>query len=334
MKYFYLTSEGVTAGPESLEALCTMMGGGTVSLATLVVPAGGEDWTPLARVLRFFYQDAAGATAGPVAFSELNRLCQIQAVTADGWVVEELGTGWKPAASVLSAGGVTLPAPVVPARVVHATYRPQPSVAANVYATPHAPVGHRAGVRRRATGGIGRAWFICGGLLLLVFCFLLLVAFFFLKSTDRTLNAAQLDRLVRDFLVLYVVTLAILFLGGTFLSAMRIQNIGWSRLLVLLLLVPSLGSVLGGLFHITAAWLYLVLGLLGIFAAIFQVSLLILPPGFARHKRMDAAAWIIFAVIFMLIAGTVAFAVAHKNTDADGKPASPGPEAAFLHRGP
>ena len=110
MKYFYLSADGTTAGPETLETLCAMMSSGTVSLATLVVPAGGEDWTPLARVLRYFYQDAAGATAGPVAFSELDRLCQIHAIPADAWVVEESGTGWKAAAAVLGAGGVVIPA--------------------------------------------------------------------------------------------------------------------------------------------------------------------------------------------------------------------------------
>src|SRR6187455_815532 len=108
MKYFYLTAEGVTAGPESLETLCAMMSSGAVSLATLVVPAGGEDWTPLARVLRYFYSDAAGATAGPVAFSELQRLNQTGVLDRAAWVMEEGAEQWKSLESVITAGGAEI----------------------------------------------------------------------------------------------------------------------------------------------------------------------------------------------------------------------------------
>ncbi len=333
MKYFYLTADATTSGPEPLETLCAMMNSGSLSLATLVVPAGGEDWTPLARVLRYFYQDARGATAGPVVFSELDRLCQIHAIPTDAWVVEESGTGWKAAAAVLSAGGVKLPAAPATPRVVHATYRPQHATSANPYATPHAPVGHRTVVRHRKTGGIGRLWFILGGFILFVVAILLLVAFFWMRLPNRNLDAFNYESLVRDFLVLYISILVILFIGGTCLSVLRIQNIGWPRLLVLAILAPSIGGVLGESFKITASWFYLILGLLGIFALIFQISLLILPPGFARHKRMDTAAWIILIVLVLLFAGTVTYSVTRKESNDPVEPAKPAPAAIFLPRG-
>src|SRR6188508_422338 len=106
MKYYYQTADGATAGPETLERLTALMATGEVSMATMVVPAGGEDWTPLARVLRFYYADDSGATAGPVAFSELNRLNQIAALSGDAWVMEEGGTQWRALSAVLHAGGV------------------------------------------------------------------------------------------------------------------------------------------------------------------------------------------------------------------------------------
>ena len=330
MKYFYLTADGTTAGPEPLETLCAMMNSGSLSLPTLVVPAGGEDWTPLARVLRYFYQDASGATAGPVVFSELDRLCQIHAIPTDAWVVEESGTGWKAAAAALSAGGVKLPAAPATPRVVQATYRPQQATMANPYAAPKAPVGQRTVVRHRKTGGIGRLWFFLGGFILFVASILLLVAFFWMKLPNRTLDGFDLDNFIRDFLILYVSVLVILFIGGTWLSVLRIQNIGWSGFLVLAILAPSIGTVLGESLHVTATWFYLILGLLGIFALIFQVSLLILPPGFARHKRMDTAAWIILMVLVLLFAGAVTYTVTRKASKTPDQPAKPAPAAIFL----
>ena len=332
MKYFYLTADGATAGPEPLETLCAMMSSGTLSLATLVVPAGGEDWTPLARVLRYFYQDASGATAGPVVFSELDRLCQIHAIPTDAWVVEESGTGWKAAAAVLSAGGVKLPAQPAAQRVVHATYRPQQATSPNPYAAPHAPVGRRTVMRHRPTGGMGRVRYILNSLALHFLSSGLLVAFIFIKSGHRTLDATQYERLTNDFLVLYLVMMVINLVGGTWLTALRIQNIGWSRLLVLLVIAPVIivifASLVPGLAKLSL--LIPILGLLGIFAVIFQTSLLILPPGFARHKRLDAAAWILLAIIVVLIAAAISLLVVRKQPDLKEESPAPAPAASFL----
>ena len=305
MKYFYLTAEGITAGPESLVTLCAMMGSGTVSLATLVVPAGGEDWTPLARVLRYFYQDAAGASAGPVAFSELNRLCQIHAIPGDAWVVEESGTNWKAAADVLSAGGVALPAAAAPApHVVHAAYRPPAATAAIPYAVPHAAAGHRIVVHRRALGGMARLQYFIILFLLLTLCIMGPVAYLHYKLRTQVTNWVELGAAVHQYNVLAVVCMVAALAAITILGVLRIQNIGWKRVLVLILLAPGVCSIFAVLLKAENGGILLVIGILTLIPLLFQCALLALPPGFARHRRLDSAAWIVFA-LEVLVAGSL-----------------------------
>ena len=304
MKYFYLTAEGTTAGPESLETLCAMMSSGAVSLTTLVVPAGGEDWTPLARVLRFFYQDAAGATFGPVAFSELNRLCQIHAIAGDAWVVEESGTNWKAAADVLSAGGVALPSAAAPApHVVHATYRPQTATAANPCAAPHATAGHRIVVHRRATGGMARLQYFIILILVLTLCIMGPAAYLHYKLRTQVTNWDELGAVVHHYNGLAVTCMIIALAALTVLGVLRIQNIGWNRVLVFILLAPGITTIIAIQFKADNGGLLLVLGLLSLAAFLFQCALMALPPGFARHGRLDSAAWIAFALEVLVVGG-------------------------------
>jgi GYF domain 2 len=124
MTYYYLPSDGVTAGPASLPALVEIIAAGTVTLATLVVPAGGEDWTPLARVLRFFYPGENGEAAGPVAFSEIHRLHHTGVLGAEEYVIEEGGAEWKTVAAVLSAAGVEVLLPPPPPPPPPGQHRP------------------------------------------------------------------------------------------------------------------------------------------------------------------------------------------------------------------
>lgn len=305
MKYFYITAEGATAGPESLETLCAMMGSGAASLATLVVPAGGEDWTPLARVLRFFYQDAAGATAGPVAFSELNRLCQIHAIPVDAWVVEESGTDWKAVGDVLGAGGVALPAAPAPApRVAHAPYRPQPTAAGNPYAPPHA-AGHRVVVHRRATGGMPRLQYFILLVLSLALCIMGPIAYFRYKIRTQVTTWEQLRAAINDYHVWAAIFMLVALAAITVLAVLRIQNIGWKRVLVLILLAPGICSIVAVSLKADNGGLLLVIGLLGLAALLFQCALLALPQGFARHRRLDSAAWIAFALEVLVAGGLV-----------------------------
>src|SRR5436190_6768738 len=151
MKYYYLNAGGASAGPETLEALTALIAEGVVSLATMVAPMGGDDWTPLANVLKFFYTDGAGASIGPVAFSELNRLNQIAALPGDAWVLEDKGAEWKALSAVLAAGGVTATAPA-PAPVMQLP-RTAPGPATSAAA-------RTVVVRRRPLGGLGRGAFL------------------------------------------------------------------------------------------------------------------------------------------------------------------------------
>lgn len=114
MTYYFLNSEGAAAGPATLPALVEKVAAGEIALATLVVPAGGEDWTPLARVLRFFYPDESGAAAGPVAFSEIHRLHHTGVLGAEEYVIEEGGAEWKPVSDVFTAAGVEVIQPPSP----------------------------------------------------------------------------------------------------------------------------------------------------------------------------------------------------------------------------
>jgi hypothetical protein len=284
MKYFYLTGEGATAGPETLEVLCGMVASGELELnpGTMVVPAGGEDWTPLARVLRYFYADPAGATAGPVAFSELNRLHQTGVLPALAWVVEEHAAEWKHLAVVLAAAGVAVTAhPHAPA-AAHPpapVFRPPPG-------TRTAPVpGHKtvrvAVVRRRSGGGMDRAPFVACVLVLLAFAAVVLVAigFPFRKWMEMD-AAARLDFWNRHRTALIA---AGSIIGSALIVAglLRVRNIGWSWPWVLFLLFP--------------------------------VPLLAWPPGYARHRRFDTASKVIAGVSVALIFAAIVLSMLYWN---------------------
>jgi hypothetical protein len=313
MKYFYLSAEGTTAGPETLETLTAMVARGEITLGTLVVPAGGEDWTPLARVLRFFYADAAGATAGPVAFSEINRLHQIAALPAEAWIMEEGATEWKSVASVLTNAGVPVVAPPAPA--AHATartppYRPPQTVraghshAADHYAPPKSH-GRTTAVRYRATGGIGRMQYILFSVLLNVLLAGVIFAIGVNMLGSRELSVDQMNLLWERNMAALSIVVFIAFVGGLVLSLLRQQNIGWPWFFILFSLVPFVN-----------VW--------------FAIALLAYPPGYARHKRFDTAAKAIAAaVVGLVIAGIVLMMVFGKRGDATpGKSDKPAPAGA------
>lgn len=282
MKYFYLTGEGTTAGPETLEELRAMVGRGAIHLGTLVVPAGGEDWTPLARVLRFFYGDNSGGTVGPVPFSELDRLHQIAALPAEAWVMEEGGSEWKALAGVLTAGGVPVLKPALAAaipRTATGAFRPPPAGnghitshhTPNPYAAPHAPVG-RTVVRYRPTGGIGRLQFIVFSLLLQLLFFGGLFAVGAGLFREGGFTREQIDLVIDRHLAAVVVMVVIQGIASIVLSVLRIRNIGWP-------------------------WYYWFLQMVPLVNIWFAIALLAYPPGYARHGRFDTASRVIAGIV-------------------------------------
>jgi hypothetical protein len=309
MKYYYLAADGSTAGPETLESLTALMAGGTVTVATMVVPMGGEDWTPLARVLRFFYVDDAGATIGPVAFSELNRLNQIAALASDAWVLVEGGTEWTALAGVLEGGGVAPAAPPAPVTQLHRTatgaYRPP---AGNPYAAPSTATGKTGVVRRRATGGLRRGPFF-GVLLFLV---ILLVGSYLvskragLKALESATDFTQVFEIVRRHFLVTIVAGLVALLAGLVVIGLRIKNIGWSLLCVGFFVLPVALLVVMNYVDFVA-WLA------GLWLISCGVSLILfipvgaLPPGYNRHRRMDSAGWLITMCILLVYGGIFAW---------------------------
>jgi hypothetical protein len=275
MKYYYLTADGTTAGPETLEMLCGMVAGGGLDLSVMVVPAGGEDWTPLARVLRFFYANAAGETVGPVAFSELNRLHQTGVLAPPAWVMEEHGAEWKQLAEVLAAAGVPVTAPshshpLAPAPVFRPPAGTRTAPVGGVRGT-HA--GHKsvriAVVRHHPRGGMDRAPFIACTLVLLAFAAVVLAVIGFPFRTWIDMDgAARLEFWHRHWTAL-ISTGSIMALGLLIAGFLRVRNIGWPWPAIVVLLVP--------------------------------VPLLAWPPGYARHRRFDTASKVIAGVSVALL---------------------------------
>jgi hypothetical protein len=318
MTYYYLAADGSTAGPETLEALTALVASGVISLATLVVPAGGEDWTPLARVLRFYYPDETGATAGPVAFSELHRLNQIAALAAETWVMEQGGTEWKALSAVLAAGGVEAISPPVAApalpRTATGSYRPQASghthavAAADPYAAPRAQGGHRVVVRRHHNPGIGRAPFFLLHLLAVFLGWLVIFLFIMTKTAPHARNpgamTADFFRLMfEQALVLGLVVNSIVGIASVVLTWYRLRNVGWPGPLAFLNVLPVALLFLSG----GGGILFVMLGLVcQAVAGLLFILLLIFPPGFSRHRRFDTAAKVNSIIIGLLIAGVVA----------------------------
>jgi len=319
MTYYYLAADGSTAGPETLENLTALVASGAITLATLVVPAGGEDWTPLARVLRYYYPDETGATAGPVAFSELHRLNQIAALSAESWVMEEGGAEWKALSAVLAAGGVEAIAPPVPApampRTATGAYRPQAGhahAAADPYAAPRAHTGQRVVVRRHHNPGIGRAPFFLLHLLAVFLSWLVMFIFMMSKAVPaarnpRAITENFLNTLLVQAFVLTAVVVCLVAAVSILLTWYRLRNVGWPPPLAFLSLLPT------GLFFIAGrseTGPGVGLAILGIVcqavAGLLFLLLLIFPPGFARHRRFDTAAKVNAIIIGLLIAGLVA----------------------------
>jgi|GEM_PF-4901052 len=293
MKYFYLTADGTTAGPETLETLAGMLGSGAVTLGTLVVPAGGEDWTPLARVLRFFYADEAGATAGPVAFSEINRLHQIAALPAEAWIMEEGGTEWKSVAAVLTDAGVPVIIPPAPAitRTATGAYRPPPMVRAG-----HGHHGRTTAIRYRATGGIGRLQYFLFFVLLGVLFFGGMIAVGANIWSGEAYTMDQLKLLFERSTVAVVILLSVLSIGGIVLAALRVQNIGWP-------------------------WYFLAWNL------VLPIALFAYPPGYARHKHFDTASKVVAGIVVGLIIAVVVLVMlfGKRESTAPGKSDKPTP---------
>ncbi|HEX2750988.1 MAG TPA: GYF domain-containing protein [Verrucomicrobiales bacterium] len=319
MKYYYIAADGSTAGPETLETLTALMANGTVTVATMVVPAGGEDWTPLARVLRFFYSDDAGATTGPVAFSELNRLNQIAALRSDSWVMEEGGTEWKALATVLEGGGVApaaAPAPVMQLpRTATGAYRPpagrtgaHPS-AGGPYSPPSAATGKTV-VRRRSTGGLKRGPFfgILAGLVVLLVGAWAISARNSMKELEKATEYSQLMGIVQNHFAVILYTLLGAMVAGLVAVALRIRNIGWSMLVLIVFSLPVILMIVLGMMKPGDN---AVTGLLGTWVISIFVSLILfipvgaLPPAYQRHKRMDTAGWLIAMAIILVYAGII-----------------------------
>lgn len=325
MTYYYLAADGSTAGPETLEALTALVASGAISLATLVVPAGGEDWTPLARVLRFYYPDETGATAGPVAFSELHRLNQIAALGPEKWVMEQGGTEWKALADVLAAGGVEAVAPPIAApampRTATGAFRPQAAghthavAAADPYAAPRAQGGQRVVVRRHHNPGIGRAPYFLLHLLAVFLGWLVIFLFIMTKTAPHARNpgamTADFFRLMfEQALVLGLVVNGIVGISSVLLTWHRLRNVGWPAPLAFLNLLPVVLIFFAARADTGPAVGLAIVGIVCQAAAgILAILLLIFPPGFARHRRFDTAAKVNSVIIGLLIAGGVALAI-------------------------
>lgn len=294
MKYYYVNAAGASAGPESLEALCAMAATGAITLATMVVPVGGEDWTPLARVLRFYYTDGAGATLGPVAFSEINRLHQVGALAADAWILEEGGSEWKALAGVLTAAGAPVSAPPSAAagvRTATGAFKPQAASAragADPYAAPKSGQGGPRVVRHYQAGGINRLQYFLFSLLLHLVTFG--VIYFLMSDAFKALLTGSSEEDIETILksgmgrhvAVISILLLIMFIGGVVLMFQRIKNIGWPWYWLLFLFVP-----------IVSIWM--------------TFALVAYPPGYVRHKRFDTATKVIAAVMVLVFIASIAF---------------------------
>ena len=307
MKYYYLTAGGATAGPETLQSLTALMTGGTVSVATMVVPMGGEDWTPLARVLRFFYPDDSGATIGPVAFSELNRLNQIAALSGEAWVLEEGGTEWKVLSVVLAAGGVTAatPPPVMqlPRTVPDPHHSAAPSTATRTIV-----------VRRRALGGLGRMPFF------VVFVFVL----FF--SAGAVLLTARMSKMpldgptelnqILDIFQRHATGFGIAGLAASAVAmvalGLRVRNIGWPPLCLCAFLLPiALGLLIA--FSNSPPWMTGVWFLSLLVAMIVFIPVSAMPPGYSRHRKLDTAGKMLAVLLLLLYSGAATWVSMNKK---------------------
>jgi uncharacterized membrane protein YhaH (DUF805 family) len=299
MRYYYLQADNTPGGPESLETLVAMVASGQITLATLVVPAGGEDWTPLARVLGFYYADAQSQTTGPVPFSELSRLQQVQALNAESWVLPQGGQQWIALKEVLTAGGVApaQPAavPVVQPRaatapVRHVGARTAPvggAGEANPYAAPRTQV--RRVVVHHPTGGLGRLkYFLFGLAATVVFYGIILLAGWNLFATtfDAALNSGgklsdaemkTLSETVGNRTVLIFAGAGLVFFAvSIWLAVQRNRNIGWHGAFVLFSFVPLLNI-----------W--------------YSFALLAYPSGYARHRRFDTVTKVLLGICIGLV---------------------------------
>lgn len=294
MTYYYIAADGSTAGPETLAVLTGMVTSGAIGLGTMVVPAGGEDWTPLARVLRYFYSDEAGNTAGPVAFSELQRLNQTSVLTGASWVLEEGAEQWKTLSQVLTAGGAEVFAPVAAAagpapgipRTATGAYIPPAAgrtqrVSADPYAPPRANAGHRVVVRHRVSGGMNRMQYFLYAVLLQIVVVVMLIAALGGGALLAARFAPEKLREVfeKGWIVISIVTTVMAILGIV-LAVQRLKNIGWPWYYLLFSLVPVANLWLG-------------------------LALLAYPPGYAHHRRFDGPAKAIFGIYGFLIAACI-----------------------------
>jgi hypothetical protein len=326
MKYYYVNAAGESAGPEPLESLVALVAQGTVSLGTMVVPAGGADWVSLAKVMRFYYQDAAGSAQGAVAFSEINRLQQVGMLQAESWVLEEGGAEWKALSSVLAAAGVSVAAPApatTPVRPATGAFRPPAAgktaavrttaaaAGSDPYAAPKSAVAGTRVVRRPALGGMGRLPFF--GLYLLTFLIIFIIIFLQFRSAllEFAFEPSRLTELIMESVIVMYVCSGIYILSTGVLTILRLKNVGWPVALVALHLIPSLSIFLPEKLQDNAG-VDLALFLMNIVSLFIFILLLILPPGFARHRRFDTAAKVNTGIIVLLIGGLIALAFLKK----------------------
>jgi uncharacterized membrane protein YhaH (DUF805 family) len=315
MRYYYLQADNTPGGPESLESLVAMVASGQITLATLVVPVGGEDWTPLARVLSFYYADAQGQPAGPVPFSELSRMQQVQALAADAWVLPVGATQWVALKGVLTSGGAAIAETVAPVRPVQGGAQParggtgpvrgatgavRAAGGDNPYAAPKTQV--RKVIVHHPTGGMNRLQYFLGGIGISVVTMglLALVAMPLLKGLMEIQGFGAEAQEQSKAVFKSVGNNVLMAAGGIYLVSiivsiwfmvLRNRNIGWSWPFIFFMLVP-----------LANVW--------------YGFALMAYPPGYARHRRFDTVTKVLLGVIVglvVLMIGIVAFAASRAS---------------------
>jgi uncharacterized membrane protein YhaH (DUF805 family) len=141
------------------------------------------------------------------------------------------------------------------------------------------PPGVQAAVEPMEFDGFNRVQYFGIGLLvnLLIWGGLTLMSFFIVESTaSGTTNQGQLQNMFSLAGFAFLAGLLLSVGISTWLGVKRLQNIGWHGAWILLAFVPGLNVFMG-------------------------IALVVLPPGFSRTRKLDAAswAWIVTVVAFI-----------------------------------
>lgn len=170
MLYYFVNSQGESAGPVELEMLYAGMREGTLTGGTMAVAEGSSDWVPLSMILRYYYM-AGEEVLGPVPLADLPGLSG--AGEPGLMVAEEGGKVWTPFDSLVRKPVVT------PVRMQVMAVRE--------------PVQSRPRPRRRRPRGVpcaaqiaGIMWIILGALKL-ISCFVVVPALSLVPDSLRTI---------------------------------------------------------------------------------------------------------------------------------------------------